>query len=221
MSLKEIKVVLVDDHKIVRDGIKALLADDESIVIVGEAASGPEFLELIEKTDSDVVLMDINLGETSGIDLTQQVLETKSELNIIMLSMHMSDEFITNSIEAGAKGYLPKTTSQEELLSAIKTVSEGKEYYNNEVSDVLLKSYIKKTKNASKEKEVEVVQLTKRENEILILFAQGLSNKEIASQLFISIRTVESHKNNIMQKLDLKSTVELVKYAIKHKLIDL
>lgn len=217
----EIKVVLVDDHKIVRDGIKALLAEAEDVEIIGEAASAHEFFDILESVMPDVILMDINLGDSNGIEITQQVLEKNKNVNIIMLSMHMSDEFITNSIEVGAKGYLPKTTSQEELLKAIRTVKDGKEYYNNEVSDVLLKSYIKKTQNASKEKEVEAVQLTKREHEILVLFAQGLSNKEIAAQLFISIRTVESHKNNIMQKLELKSTVELVKYAIKHKLIDL
>jgi len=165
--------------------------------------------------------MDINLTDTTGIELTQKAIESYPDLNILILSMHMSDEFITNSIEAGAKGYLPKTTSQQELLDAIKKVSTGSEYYNTEVSEVLLKSFIRKTKNASKEKEEPQVQLTKRELEIIVLFAEGLSNKEIADKLFISIRTVESHKNNIMQKLDLKSTVELVKYAIRHKMIDI
>jgi len=219
--MEKIRVILVDDHQIVRDGIKALISEDPSIQIVGEAASGEEFETLIQNEKPDVVLMDINLPDTTGIELTQKTVEKYPNINILMLSMHMSDEFITNSIEVGAKGYLPKTTSQKELLEAIKTVSKGIEYYNTEVSDVLLKSYIRKTKNASKDKEEIAIQLTKREVEILVLFAQGFSNKEIADKLFISIRTVESHKNNIMQKLDLKSTVELVKYAIKHKMIDI
>lgn len=219
--MEKIRVILVDDHQIVRDGIKALISEDPSIQIVGEAASGEEFETLIQNEKPDVVLMDINLPDTTGIELTQKTVEKYPNINILMLSMHMSDEFITNSIEVGAKGYLPKTTSQKELLEAIKTVSKGIEYYNTEVSDVLLKSYIRKTKNASKDKEEITIQLTKREVEILVLFAQGFSNKEIADKLFISIRTVESHKNNIMQKLDLKSTVELVKYAIKHKMIDI
>lgn len=219
--MEKIRVILVDDHQIVRDGIKALISEDPSIQIVGEAASGEEFELLIQNEKPDIVLMDINLPDTTGIELTQKTVEKYPNINILMLSMHMSDEFITNSIEVGAKGYLPKTTSQKELLEAIKTVSKGIEYYNTEVSDVLLKSYIRKTKNASKEKEEITIQLTKREVEILVLFAQGFSNKEIADKLFISIRTVESHKNNIMQKLDLKSTVELVKYAIKHKMIDI
>ncbi|OQA97829.1 MAG: Oxygen regulatory protein NreC [Bacteroidetes bacterium ADurb.Bin217] len=217
----KITVIIVDDHKIVRDGIKALISEDSTIEIIGEASSGEEFWKLLQIAIPHVVLMDINLTDTTGIELTQKAIESYPDLNILILSMHMSDEFITNSIEAGAKGYLPKTTSQQELLDAIKKVSTGSEYYNTEVSEVLLKSFIRKTKNASKEKEEPQVQLTKRELEIIVLFAEGLSNKEIADKLFISIRTVESHKNNIMQKLDLKSTVELVKYAIRHKMIDI
>ncbi|HOS84262.1 MAG TPA: response regulator transcription factor [Bacteroidales bacterium] len=219
--MKKITVIIVDDHKIVRDGIKALISEDSTIEIIGEASSGEEFWKLLQIAIPHVVLMDINLTDTTGIELTQKAIESYPDLNILILSMHMSDEFITNSIEAGAKGYLPKTTSQQELLDAIKKVSTGSEYYNTEVSEVLLKSFIRKTKNASKEKEEPQVQLTKRELEIIVLFAEGLSNKEIADKLFISIRTVESHKNNIMQKLDLKSTVELVKYAIRHKMIDI
>jgi len=219
--MKKITVIIVDDHKIVRDGIKALISEDSTIEIIGEASSGEEFWKLLQDDIPHVVLMDINLTDTTGIELTQKAIESYPDLNILILSMHMSDEFITNSIEAGAKGYLPKTTSQQELLDAIKKVSTGSEYYNTEVSEVLLKSFIRKTKNASKEKEEPQVQLTKRELEIIVLFAEGLSNKEIADKLFISIRTVESHKNNIMQKLDLKSTVELVKYAIRHKMIDI
>lgn len=221
MKKQTYTVVLVDDHKIVRDGIKALILDDSSISIIGEASSGEACIELLQNVSPDVILMDINLPDITGIELTKSLNKSHSDLNIIMLSMHMGSEFITNSIEAGAKGYLPKTTSQEELILAIKTVAEGKEYYNDEISEVLLKNYISKTKSAQKEKEEPSVQLTKREQEILVLFARGLSNKEIAGELFISVRTVESHKNNIMQKLDIKSTVELVKYAIKHKLIEI
>lgn len=219
--METIKVILVDDHQIVRDGIKALISEDAEIKIIGEAATGAEFTELIQKNVPDVVLMDINLPDCNGIELTQQTLDEKPSLNIIILSMHMSDEFVINSIEAGAKGYLPKTTSQAELIQAIKSVKSGKEYFNSEITEVLLKSYIRKTKRLAKVKEDVEIKLTRRENEIITLFAQGLSNKEIADSLFISIRTVESHKNNIMQKLQLKSTVDLVKYAIRNKLIEI
>lgn len=219
--MKKIKVLLVDDHQIVRDGIKALIEDDPSIEIIGEAASGDELEAILSKDRPDIILLDINLPDTTGIELTKKICEQDPDIRILILSMHMSEEFICNAIEAGAKGYLPKTTSQDELINAIKKIDQGGEYYNNDVSEILLKSYIKKTQNAAKNKQEKQISLTRRENEILKLFAEGLSNQEIADRLFISIRTVESHKNNIMQKLELKSTVELVKYAIRNNIIDI
>ncbi|MBK8807501.1 MAG: response regulator transcription factor [Bacteroidales bacterium] len=219
--MDKIKILLVDDHQIVRDGIKALIIEDREILIIGEAASGVELEELLVSHKPNVILLDINLPDTTGIDLTKKITEQYPEVKILILSMHMGEEFICNAIEAGAKGYLPKTTSQDELINAIKKINSGGEYYNNDVSEVLLKSYIKKTQNAAKHKQDKQVTLTKREAEILKSFAEGLSNQEIADRLFISIRTVESHKNNIMQKLELKSTVELVKYAIRNNIVDL
>lgn len=219
--MEKIKIFLVDDHKIVRDGIKSLISDSPSIQIIGEASSGEELLEKLKILNPDIILLDINLPDTTGIELTKQITEENPSVKILILSMHMSEEFICNAIEAGAKGYLPKTTSQEELLNALNKINNGGEYYNNDVSEILLKSYIKKTKNASKNKIDKQITLTKRETEILKYFAEGLTNQEIADQLFISIRTVESHKNNIMQKLEMKSTVELVKYAIRNNIIDL
>ncbi|MDA3881752.1 MAG: response regulator transcription factor [Bacteroidales bacterium] len=221
MDTAQITVFLVDDHDIVRDGIRALLKDDSYIEIIGEAASGDECVQSLQTITPHVVLMDINLPDMTGIELTEQIIKMYPQLNIIMLSMHLGSDFILNSIEAGAKGYVPKTISQQELIEAIHTVADGKEYYSNEVSEILLQNYISQTKQLSKQVEVPTVTLTSRETEILTLFAEGLSNKEIASRLFISIRTVESHKNNIMQKLDVKSSVDLVKYAIKHNLIDI
>lgn len=219
--MEKIKVILVDDHQIVRDGIKALLNGDSSIEIIGEASSGQQLYEILEQRIPDIILLDINLPDTLGIEIARKLNEEESEIKILMLSMHMNEEFISNSIEAGAKGYLPKTTTQKELLNAIHKIQNGGEYYNDDVSNIMLKSYIKRTQNAGKEKEEKQVTLTRRENEILKHFAEGLSNKEIADKLFISIRTVESHKNNIMQKLELKSTVELVKYAIRNNIIDI
>lgn len=218
--MEKIKIFLVDDHQIVRDGIKALLKADNNIEIIGEASNGKELYEILEQRKPNIILLDINLPDILGIDIARKLNDEIPDLKIIMLSMHMNEEFISNSIEAGAKGYLPKTTTQKELLEAVHKVYNGGEYYNDDVSSIMLKSYIKRTQSASKEKEEKHVVLTKRETEILKNFAEGLSNKEIADKLFISIRTVESHKNNIMQKLELKSTVELVKYAIRNNIID-
>lgn len=219
--MSKIKVILVDDHQIVRDGIKSLIANEPEIEVIGEASNHTEFFELLESKSPDIVMLDISMPEVSGIEIARKLCSEKPEINVMMLSMYMSEEFIVNAIEAGAKGYLPKTTTQKELVSALKTIHGGGEFYSESVSNLLLKSYIKKTQGKFNEEEKKTVQLTKRENEILKLFAEGLSNKEIADKLFISIRTVESHKNNIMQKLELKSTVELVKYAIKNKIIEI
>lgn len=219
--MSKIKIIMVDDHQIVRDGIKALIIDDENIEIIGEASNSNELFDLLQDNTPDIILLDISLPDTSGIEIAKQISSEYEGIKILMLSMYMSEEFITNSIEAGAKGYLPKTTTQKELLDAIKSINNGGEFYNDTVSDILLKSYIKKTQGKNKEEEEKSINLTKRELEILKLFAEGLTNKEIADQLFISIRTVESHKNNIMQKLELKTTVELVKFAIKNNIIEI
>lgn len=218
--MERIKVILVDDHQIVRDGIKALINDDPSINIITEASSAAELMDKLETYRPDVILMDINLPDSTGIELTKELKETKPEIKILILSMHMGEDFIVNAIEAGAKGYLPKTTSKKELLSAINTIAKGEDYFNETISNILIKSYVKRAQTPKKEEE-KVIDLTRREKEIITLFALGLSNKEIADKLFISIRTVESHKNNIMNKLELKSTVDLVKFALKNNYIEL
>ncbi|MFO7868357.1 MAG: response regulator transcription factor [Bacteroidales bacterium] len=216
-----ISIVLVDDHDIVRDGIRALLKNESRIHIIGESSNAQECMHIVEQNRPDIILMDINLPDITGIELTQRITETYPDISVVMLSMHMGSDFILNSIESGARGYVSKTISQEELIRAIYTVADGNEYYSDEVSEVLLKNYISQTKKTAQQPEQIEVNLTRREVEILTLFAQGLSNKEIAAQLFISVRTVESHKNNIMQKLNVKSSVDLVKYAIKHNMIDI
>jgi DNA-binding NarL/FixJ family response regulator len=164
--------------------------------------------------------MDINLPDSTGIELTRELKESRPEIKILILSMHMEEDFIVNAIEAGAKGYLPKTTSKKELIAAINSISAGEDYFNETISNILIKSYVKRAQTPKKVEE-KVIDLTRREKEIITLFALGMSNKEIADKLFISIRTVESHKNNIMNKLELKSTVDLVKFALKNNYIEL
>lgn len=219
MSKKKINVFLVDDHQIVRDGIKSLLLDSTEISITGEALNGKELMEKIGQAKPDVILMDISLPDISGIELTRQITQFYPEIKIVILSMYTQEEFITNAIAAGAKGYLPKNTTQQELLNAIITVHNGKEYYNDTVSKIILENYIstvRKSKDTETEKDEE--NLSIREKQILKLYVEGMSNQQIADKLFISIRTVESHKNHIMQKLGVKSIVELVKYAIRNNI---
>lgn len=216
-----IKVLLVDDHTIVRDGIKALLTGQDDITIAGEASNGRDLLSLIKTTRADIILLDISLPDYSGIELCEIVRREYPGIFVLFLSMYNTEEYIFNAIKAGAQGYLPKNISQAELLLAIRSVSQGTEYFSESISNVILKSYIKKAKDKEPENLNQDNHLSKRELEILKLFAEGLPNPEIAERLFISTRTVESHKNHIMQKLNLKSAVDLVKFAIKHQIIEI
>ena len=218
MNKKKIGIFLVDDHQIVRDGIKALLQDSPEITISGEASNGKELNERISFSDTDIILMDISLPDISGIELTRQVSKDYPEIKVLILSMYTQEDFIVNAITAGAKGYLPKNTTRNELLKAISKIYEGDEYYSESVSKIILENYIS---NVRKPKDPEPVRdkeddvLSAREKQILQMVVEGQSNQEIADKLFISIRTVESHKNHIMQKLGIKSTVELIKYALR------
>lgn len=219
--MSNIRVILVEDHQIVRDGIKSLLAEDQGITICGEAASGQECMETLKKNAADVIIMDISLPDTSGIELTKTITAEYPHIRILVLSMHTGEDFIFNAIKAGARGYLPKNTTRKELVEAVHAIHLGEEYFSSSISNIILKSYIKKAKTGDKEEQPTEDKLTAREIEILKLFAGGMSNQEIADKLFISIRTVESHKNHIMQKLELNSTVDLIKFAIKNKIIEI
>jgi two-component system, NarL family, response regulator NreC len=215
-----IRIVLTEDHQILRDGVKSLIAS-ENIKITGEASTGAELWELLEGEKPDIILMDISLPDTSGIELTRLISERFPEIKVLILSMYTDESFINQAIKSGAKGYLHKNTTREEMLIAIDTVYSGNDFYSDNISKIILKSYIEKAKLNAEESLNPHEVLSKREIEILTMFAEGFINKEIADKLFISIRTVESHKNHIMQKLNLKTQVELVKYAIRHNLINI
>jgi two-component system response regulator NreC len=215
-----IHIVLTEDHQILRDGVKSLIAS-ENIKITGEASTGAELWKLLEGEKPDIILMDISLPDTSGIELTRLISERFPEIKVLILSMYTDESFINQAIKSGAKGYLHKNTTREEMLIAIDTVYSGNDFYSDNISKIILKSYIEKAKLNAEESLNPHEVLSKREIEILTMFAEGFINKEIADKLFISIRTVESHKNHIMQKLNLKTQVELVKYAIRHNLINI
>jgi DNA-binding NarL/FixJ family response regulator len=215
--MDKIKVILVDDHAIVRDGIKALISTDE-IEVINEASNAQDFFSMLQIKKPDIAVLDISLPDISGIEITKKLSIEHPGIKVIILSMHLNEDFIFNAVKAGAMAYLPKNSTRKELIDAIRQVAAGEEYFSEPVSNIILKSYIKKAKTEEEEKKEENA-LSKREVEILKLFAEGKSNKEIADMLFISSRTVESHKNHIMLKLELKSTVELIKFAIKNNII--
>lgn len=215
MKAKKIGIFFVDDHQIVRDGIKKLLQVVPEITISGEASNGKELLKKIASTDTDIIIMDISIPDISGIELTKQICKKYPKIKVLILSMYTKDIFIINAIAAGAKGYLPKNTTRDELIKAINEIYNGNEYYNDTISKAILGNYISDIRQIKKTGDV----LSVREKEILQMVAEGHLNKEIADKYFLSIRTVESHKNHIMRKLGIKNYMELIKYAVRNNII--
>ena len=203
-----IKIILVDDHPLFREGIAARLNMHEGIDVVAEAENGKELLEKLECCIPDVVMMDISMPEMNGMDALEIIKEKFSSVRVIMLSMHDDKEYIVNVIRSGAEGYLLKDISGEEMIAAIHKVHEGGKYFSGEVAEILVQE------NTSNKGDI----LTTREQLILRLISHGNNNKSIASQLEISARTVETHKRNIKQKLLIDTTSGLVRYAIEHRL---
>ncbi len=219
--MKKIKIILVDDHQLVRDGIKSLLNGINDLQIIGEASDRIELYQLLTSLSPDLLIMDISLPGISGIEITKTICQDYPGIKVLMLSMYNSEDFIFNSIKAGAKGYLPKNTSRKELLEAIYAIQSGEDFFSESVSKTMLKSYVRRATDDEKSIEKSSEILTTREIEVLKLYVEGLINKEISDKLNISIRTVETHKNHIMRKLGLKSTVEMVKFAIRNKIVEL
>jgi len=216
-----IKVILVDDHQIVRDGIRLLIEKMTDIDVVAELGNAAELITMLKGIEPDLAIIDISMPDMSGIELTEYLSKHHPRLKVLILSMYTSEEFIFNSIKAGASGYLPKNTTRQELESAIREIMAGGEYFGESISNVILKSYVKKAQEEDEPEEKGLNLLSGREREVLELFCAGKTNKEIAGELFISTRTVESHKSHIMQKLELKTTIDLVKFAIKSGILEI
>lgn len=217
--MEKIKLILVDDHQLVRAGIANLLSGEPGFEIIGEAADANSFFGLLEQLQPDIAILDIALPGLSGIGITKRLSREYPSISILILSMHTSEEFVFNAINSGARGYLPKNTSRKELIEAIYAIHRGEDYFAESISNIILKSYIKKAKSDISIAENKESLLSKRETEVLRLFAEGHTNQGIADKLFISIRTVESHKNHIMARLELKTTVDLVKFAIRNNIV--
>ena len=215
-----IRVLLVDDHQIIRDGLVNMLREAADIEICCSAPDIVTAIEMVRNSQPEVVVTDLSMPDGSGIDLIRRISVKYPEVNVLVLSMYITEDYIFNALKAGAKGYLPKQdTTKAELIKAIRSVAEGKEYFSDSVAQVISKNYSHRAKSTlSTETITRRASLTSRETEILRLYTEGLSNLEIAGRLNISIRTVETHKNNIMQKYNFKSTVEMVKFAIRNKL---
>jgi DNA-binding NarL/FixJ family response regulator len=216
-----IKVLIIDDHQIFRDGIGSLFNEADDIIVSGFASNSEEAMERIEQIKPDVLLLDISLPKISGFDLMKIVIKKYPDIKILILSMHTKDEYIYQAVNEGAFGYLPKqNTSKEELIDAVRTVFNGGKYLKEDVIRVMQKGHIIKNTIDHNFRE-NYNTLTKREREIVSMVVEGLTNHEISNKLFVNIRTVETHKTNILQKLQLKNSVDLVKFAIKNNLLEL
>lgn len=210
-----IRILLVDDHKIVRDGLRTLIEKEAGMEVVGEARNGREGLKLTRKLLPDVTIMDITMPDMNGIDATRSILEEHPEIKVIALSMHSDRRLVSGMLEAGASGYLLKDSAFEELARAVRAVVAHQTYLSPSITDIVVKRFI--GKSTSVERSV-FTDLTKREREVLQLLVEGMSTKEVASSLNVSVKTIETHRANIMDKLDIHSISELVKYAIREGL---
>jgi len=212
-----INIMLVDDHALVRQGIKSLLEDEDNLAVIGAASSGAEVIEKIKTNIPDLLIIDIKMPRMTGIELVKILAKEGLPTRFLMLSMHDSEEYVLQSVDAGAHGYLLKDASRVEFLKAIQTVFDGGLYFSGDVSQYLVNRYRKKDNPTPNEKltiptdHLPTVSLTKRELQILKLAASGLTNQEIADELGKSKRTVEAHRFNLMKKLEVKNLMELVK----------
>jgi len=210
-----IKIIIVDEHRILREGLSTLIAKQSDMEIIGEATDGREALQLLEKLMPDLILMDVTMPNLNGIEATRKIKSKNPEIEIIALSLHSDRRYVLGMIDAGASGYLLKECAFEELVRAINTVMAKKKYLSPGISDILIEEYVKKT---TQDKPTIYSKLTPREREILQLIAEGKNTKEIARYLFISVKTVETHRRHIKKKLKVQSVAELTKIAIREGL---
>jgi two-component system, NarL family, response regulator NreC len=212
-----IRVVVADDHTIIRSGLRMLLEREAGFEVVGEASDGRQAVDLAESLKPDVIMLDIGMPNLNGIEATRQIVQKLPRTRVVVLSMHSDESYVLKALKSGARGYLLKDSAESDILNAIRAVSEGKAYFSPEISKMLVDDYMRQMQQRGVEDSYEL--LTGREREILQLLAEGKSNKEISSALNLSPYTVETHRSNILQKLNLHSLPELILYAVRKGVI--
>lgn len=214
--MSKIRLLLVDDHQIVRAGLRMLFMAEKDMEIVGEADSAEEALQAVRELEPDVVLMDVAMPGMSGIEATRRIKEANPDVVVLALTMHEDEQYFFEMLSVGASGYIPKRAAPDDLVSAIRVVSQGNVFLYPTLAKLLVKDFLQRSESGPDRK---VDELTPREREVLTYIAEGYTNREIAEALVISPKTVDRHRENIMRKLNLHSRVELVKYAIEKGLI--
>jgi DNA-binding NarL/FixJ family response regulator len=215
--MKPLRILIADDHEFIRRGIRAVLEKQPNCEIVGEAADGREAVQLAATSLPDIAILDVTMPELNGFDATRQMLQENPNIKVLVLSMHESEQIVREVLASGARGYILKSDAGRDLLSAVDSLASGKPFFTSKVSELLLNVYLKRGAAPQESGDAPSV-LTAREREILQLLAQGKSNKEVATALYISVRTVETHRSNMMSKLNLHSMAELVRYALKNQI---
>ena len=212
-----IRVLLADDHQLMRSGIRLMLERETDLSVVGEANDGREAVALAKSLRPDVVVMDIGMANLNGIEAAQQMTGDRAEIAVVMLSMHSDESYVLRALKAGARGYLLKDSAEADLIKAVHAVAGGKSFFSPAVSKVLLDDYVRKLRRSGTEDAYDL--LTPREREVLQLIAEGKSNKDIANLLNLSVYTVESHRSNLMEKLNIRGLPELILYAVRKGII--
>ncbi len=215
MSISKTRILICDDHTLFVEGMKAILRNESPIEIVGEARDGRQAVDMVKKLKPDVLLIDVSMPDMNGFEATRRIREFDNGLKILFLTMHDEEELVARCLEAGASGYILKDAPASQLMYAIEIVQKGEKY----LSPVVLKKVVAGYVKGARRPQTSYDRLSDREREILKLLAEGLSVKEVASRLNLSVKTVDTHKHNLMKKIDVHDRVELVKYAIQKKLI--
>jgi RNA polymerase sigma factor (sigma-70 family) len=215
--MNKVRVLIADDHGIVRQGLRLQLEQHEEFEVVGEARDGREAVRLAEERGPDVVIIDIAMPNLNGIQATAQIVKRNPKVKVIILSMHSDEGYVTRSLSAGAKGYLLKESAQIDLYRAVQVVAQGKSFFSPAIANTLLEDYMRQLQQRGLEDTYDL--LTDREKEVLQMLAEGKSNKDIAQELNVSPYTIETHRNRLMQKLNLHSATDIVLYAVRKKII--
>jgi DNA-binding NarL/FixJ family response regulator len=215
MTPAPLRIVIVDDHAVVRRGVRALLESQPGWEIVAEGTTGRQAVELVKRLRPDVVVMDLSLPELNGLEATRQIIKESPQTEVLVLTMHHSEELARNVLQAGARGYVLKSDADQSLIAAVESLRQHKPFLTSTITEFVLDDYIHRNEDGG----TGHTMVTPREREIIQLLAEGKSNKETASALSVSVKTVEAHRANIMRKLRLRSASDLVRYAVRNRIV--